>query len=71
MAMSDLRPVHVGLKTDPNNTGKMIAGAIVLLAIIGIGGFGYQAGWFHGTHEAVPDSSLPQASMPLNMPSKS
>jgi hypothetical protein len=69
--MSDLRPVHVDMNTDPNNRGKIIAGAIVLLAIIAIGGFGYQAGWFHGMHQAVPDSRLPQASMPLNTPAKS
>ncbi|HWC63064.1 MAG TPA: hypothetical protein VG501_05530 [Rhizomicrobium sp.] len=69
--MTDLRPVHVDIDTDPNNRGKIIAGAIVLLAVVAIGGFGYQAGWFHVTHEAVPDSRLPQASMPLNAPAKS
>jgi hypothetical protein len=69
--MSDLRPVHVVINTDPNNRGKIIAGVIVVLAIIGVGGFGYQAGWFHITHQAVPDSRLPQASMPLNAPAKS
>ena len=69
--MSDLRPVHVAINPDPGNRGKIIAGAVVILAILGIGGFGYQAGWFHVPHEAVPDSRLPQASMPLNMPAKS
>jgi hypothetical protein len=68
--MSDLRPVHVGIDMDPNNRGKVIAGAILLLAIIAIGGFGYQAGWFHVTHPAVPDNRLPQASMPLTGHSK-
>ena len=63
--MSDLRPVHVKVKTDPNNTGKLTAGTIVVLAIIGIAGFGYHAGWFHGMNPAVPDDRLPQASMPV------
>jgi hypothetical protein len=71
MVMTDLRPVHVAINTDPNNRGKLIAGVVVVLAIIAIGSFGYQAGWFHGTHTAVPDNRLPQASMPVNAPAKS
>jgi hypothetical protein len=63
--MSDLRPIHTDTNIDPNNQGKVIAGAIVIVAILGIGVFGYQAGWFHGQHLAVPDNRLPQASMPL------
>jgi hypothetical protein len=67
--MSDLRPVHVPSPIDPGNQGKIIAGVIVALAIIALGIFGFEAGWFHGLHQAVPDSRLPQASMPLT-PSK-
>jgi hypothetical protein len=67
--MSDLRPVHVPTTIDPGNQGKIVAGVIVALAIIALGIFGFEAGWFHGLHQAVPDSRLPQASMPLT-PSK-
>jgi hypothetical protein len=62
--MSDLRPVHVQAQLDPGNRGKTIAGIIVVLAILVIGAIGWQAGWFKGP-EAVPDSALPQASMPI------
>jgi hypothetical protein len=67
--MSDLRPVHVPAQIDPGNQGKIIAGIIVALALIVIGAFGWQAGWFR-QHQAVPDSALPQASMPLVTPTK-
>lgn len=69
--MSDLRTVHVPTTIDPGNQGKIIAGVIVALVIIALGIFGFEAGWFNGLHQAVPDSRLPQASMPLNAPSKS
>ena len=68
--MSDLRPVHVASKIDPGNTGKIIAGALVALAIIIIAGFGFHAGWWKGDNQAVPNQNLPQASMPLNVPNK-
>ena len=68
--MSDLRPVHVPSDIDPGNQGKIIAGILVALVIIVIGAFGLQAGWWNGLHQAVPDSRLPQASMPLVNPSK-
>ena len=69
--MSDLRPFHVPSDIDPGKRGKIIAGIVVALAIIVMGAIGWQAGWWRGIHEAVPDSSLPQASMPLNAPGRS
>jgi hypothetical protein len=66
---SDLRPVHVDAPLDPGGKGKLIAGLVVVLAILGIGGYTYSQGdWhFHSTI-AVSDSQLPQASLPHNMP---
>jgi hypothetical protein len=66
--MSDLRPVHVDTdkKFDPNNTAKITGGVIVLLGILALGGYGYSTGAFHS--QPVPDSRLPQASLPHNMP---
>jgi hypothetical protein len=68
--MSDLRSTHVDTSIDPGNHGKIIAGMIVALVILMIGAVGWQAGWWHVAHPAVPDSRLPQASMPLNAPPK-
>ncbi len=66
--MSDLRPVHRDANIDPGNQGKIIAGVIVALVILIIAGFGWQAGWWKGLSEPVPDSRLPQASMPVIPP---
>jgi hypothetical protein len=63
--MSDLRPVHVEEKLDPGNTGKMTAGALVLLAVLVLGGYGYHIGMF-SPQSAVSDSQLPQPSLPHN-----
>jgi hypothetical protein len=64
---SDLRPVHVDAPIDPGNQGKIAAGVIVLLAILALGGYGYSQGMFKPS-SAVPDSRLPQGSMPANAP---
>jgi len=64
---SDLRPVHVDASIDPGNRGKIAAGVIVVLAILALGGYGYSQGMFKPS-SAVPDSRLPQASMPANAP---
>lgn len=66
--MSDLRTTHIDSNIDPGNQGKIIAGILVALVIIAIAAFGWQAGWWKGMHEAVPDQNLPQASMPLVPP---
>ena len=64
--MNDLRPVHTDLEktVDPGNTAKITGGVIVLLGLLALGGYGYANGMFHG--QAVPDSRLPQASLPHN-----
>lgn len=63
-AINDLRPAHVDVK--PENSGKIIAGAIVALMLIGAGVYGYEAGMFKGApHYAVSDSQLPQLSLPV------
>jgi hypothetical protein len=66
--MSDLRLNHIDSdkEMDPKNTAKITGGVIVLLAILGLGFYGYSTGMFHG--QPVPDSRLPQASLPHNMP---
>lgn len=66
--MSDLRPVHTDTdKTlDPGNRAKIIGGVIVLAGVLALGGYGYSTGMFHG--QPVPDSRLPQASLPHNAP---
>ena len=64
---TDLRPVHVDAPVDPGNRGKITAGIIVLLGILALGGYGYSQGMFNPS-SAVPDSRLPQASMPHNAP---
>ena len=58
--MSDLRKLHTEAPIDPGNKGKLTAGLLVLIAILGIGGYTYSQGdWhFHSTI-AVPDSRLP------------
>lgn len=66
--MSDLRAVHVDTNIDPGGRGKIIAAIVVALVIIAIGAFGWQAGWWKGLQEAVPDQNLPQASMPVVPP---
>ena len=68
--MNDMRPLRVEAQMDPGNWGKIIAGIIVVLVIAIIAGFGTQAGWFKGMHQAVPDQNLPQASMPVIPPNK-
>jgi len=67
-AMSDLRTAHVDTNIDPGNRGKIIAGILVALVIIAIGAFGWQAGWWQGLREAVPDQNLPLASIPVIPP---
>lgn len=66
--MSDLRPVHLDVdkQLDPNNAAKITGGVIVLAAILALGGYGYSTGMFHS--QPVPDSRLPQASLPHNAP---
>ena len=66
---NDLRPVHVGLenKIDPGNKGKIVAGVIVVLGILALGGYGYSQGMFNPS-SAVSDSRLPAPSMPANAP---
>ena len=61
---NDLRPVHVDAPIDPGNKGKITAGVIVILAILGLGFYGYSQGFFNPS-SAVSDSQLPQPSMPF------
>src|ERR1700761_1215037 len=62
-AMSDMRTTHADLPTD-NKTGKLIAGAVVLLGIIGLGVYGFENGMFN-PESPVAYNQLPNPGMPV------
>ena len=61
--MSDMRITHADLPTD-NKTGKLIAGAVVLLGIIGLGVYGFETGMFN-PESPVAYNQLPNPGMPV------
>jgi hypothetical protein len=64
--MSDLRITHSDMKIDKHTTGKVVAGALAALAIIGVGVYSYQAGMFR-PDSPVAYNDLPNPGMPVNM----
>ncbi len=67
--MSDLRPVHTDAEKtiDPGNRSKITGAVIVALAVLALGSYGYSQGMFKPL-VPFPDSRLPQATLPHNMP---
>jgi hypothetical protein len=63
--MSDLRITHADLPND-NRTGKLIAGAVVLLGIIGLGVYGFETGMFVSHESPVAFNDLPNPGMPVS-----
>jgi hypothetical protein len=63
-SMSDIRVTHVETKT--NDKGKIIAAAVVGLAVLAGGVYLYREGWWKASPKpAVASSQLPQVAPPV------
>jgi hypothetical protein len=62
--MSDLRTTHTDIKTDTHTTSKVVASTLVVLGIIGVGVYSYQAGMFR-PESPVAYNDLPNPGMPV------
>ena len=59
----DMRAIHSEAGHDQNRGGKLIAGLVVAIGLLGLGWYGYTQGLFRA--DPVPYSALPNPGAPL------